>query len=131
MRWSYDVVFDVPLQPPFPSQYLLNATFLMNGNQPPGGTQGHSQDAVNFDLLAGADPYFSNIDVEDSSAVSYLSQDLRVCTVVAGGSALPNDPNGPVFSASDTAYTYIQSLLAYLNNAAAYTVPSPPPPPIP
>ena len=27
--------------------------------------------------LATSDPYFSNIDVEDSSAVSYLSQDLR------------------------------------------------------
>ena len=131
MRWSYDVVFDIPLQPTFPSQYLLNATFLMNGNQAPGGTQGHSQDVVNFDLLAGADPYFSNIDVEDSSGVSYLSQDLRVCTVVAGGSALPNDPNAPVFSAGNSAYTYIQTLLAYLNNSTAYTVPAPPTSPDP
>ena len=103
MRWSFDVVFDIPLQPTFPSQYLLNATYLMDGNQPPGGTRGHSQDVVNIDLVAGADPYFSNIDVEDSSAVSYLSQDLRVCKVVAGGSALPNDPNAPVFSASELA----------------------------
>ena len=131
MRWSFDVVFDIPLQPTFPSQYLLNATFLMDGNQPPGGTRGHSQDVVNFDLVAGADPYFSNIDVEDSSAVSYLSQDLRVCTVVAGGSALPNDPNAPVFSASDSPYTYIQTLLAYLNHSTAYTVPVPPTSPDP
>jgi hypothetical protein len=89
MRWSFDVVFDIPLQPTFPSQYLLNAT------------------------------------------VSYLSQDLRVCTVVAGGSALPNDPNAPVFSAGDSPYTYIQTLLAYLNNSTAYTVPVPPTSPDP
>jgi hypothetical protein len=131
MRWSYDVLFDIPLQPTFPSQYLLNATFFMNGNQAPGGTRGHSQDVVNFDLLAGEDPYFSNIDVEDSSAVSYLSQDLRVCTVVAGGSALPNDPNAPAFSAGDSPYTYVQALLAYLNNSTAYTVPAPPTSPDP
>jgi hypothetical protein len=131
MRWSYDVVFAIPLQPAFPSQYLLNANFLMDGNQPPGGTQGHSQDVVNFDLLAGADPRFSNIDVEDSSAVSYLSQDLRVCTVTAGHSALPNDPNVPVFSAGESAYTYIQTLLAYLNNSTAYTLPVPPTSPDP
>jgi hypothetical protein len=131
MRWSYDVVFDDPLAATFPSSYLLNATFLMNGNQPPGGTQGHSQDVANFDLLPGADPYFSNIDIEDSSAVSYLSQDLRVCTVTAGNSVLPNDANAPVFSATETAYQYIQRLLAYLNNAPAYTVPVPPTSPDP
>lgn len=131
MRWSYDVIFQNPLQPSFPSQYLLNATFLMDGHQAPGGTQGHSRDVVNFDLLAGADPYFSNIDIEDSSAVSYLSQDLRVCTVTAGGSALPNDLNAPVFSAGESPYTYIQSLLAYLNNSTAYTVPTSPTSPDP
>src|SRR5579871_6686071 len=131
MRWSYDVVFDIPLQPTFPSQYLLHATFLMDGNQPPGGTQGHSQDVVNFDLLAGEDPYFSNIDIEDSSAVSYLSQDLRVCTVIAGGSALPSDPNAPVFSTGESPYAYVQGLLAYLNSSTTYTVPVPPTSPDP
>jgi hypothetical protein len=131
MRWSYDVVFTIPLVTTFPAQYLLHANFLMNGNQPPGGTQGHSQDIVNFDLLAGADPYFLNIDVEDSSAVSYLSQDLRVCTVIAGASAVPGDPNAPVFSSGESPYTYIQGLLAYLNSSTAYTVPVPPTSPDP
>ena len=131
MRWSYDVVFDIPLQGTFPSSYLLNATFLMNGNQPPGGTAGHSQDVANFDLLPGADPYFSNIDIEDSSAVSYLSQDLRVCVASAGNSTLPNDPNAPVFSAGESPYTYIQRLLAYLNGSTEYTVPVPPTSPDP
>jgi hypothetical protein len=49
-----------------------------------------------------------------------------VCTVTAGGSALPNDPNAPRFSAGESPYTYVQSLLAYLNNSTAYTVPVPP-----
>jgi hypothetical protein len=131
MRWSYDVLFDIPLQPTFPSQYLLNANFLMSGNQPLGGTQGHSQDVVNFDLVAGADPRFSNIDPEDSQAVSYLSQDLRVCTVTAGNSVLPNDPNAPLFAGGQSGYSYIQTLLAYLNNSDAYTVPVPPTSPDP
>lgn len=122
MRWSYDVVFNIPEAATFPSSYLLNASFLMNGNVPPGGTQGHSQDVATLELLAGEDPYFSNIDIEDSSAVSYLSQDLRVCTITAGNSALPNDPNAPVFSTGNTPYTYIQKLLGYLNNSS-YTVP--------
>jgi hypothetical protein len=54
-----------------------------------------------------------------------------VCTVTAGQSALPNDPNAPVFSVGESAYTYIQGLLAYLNNSNAYTVPVPPTSPDP
>ena len=78
---------------------------------------------MEFELVPGADPYFSNIDPNDASAVSYLSQDLRVFSVTKGASALPGDGSAPTFSASQSPYDYIQALLGYLNGATAYTAP--------
>jgi hypothetical protein len=124
IRFSFDVVFASPLTTPFDgSEYELTATFTTNGDVTPGAG---SQDTVNFQLIAGADPYFSNIDPTDNAAVSYLSQDLRVFSVIKGASALPNDTSAPSFDASQSAYDYIQSLLGYLNGSTAYTKPVPP-----
>jgi hypothetical protein len=126
IRFSFDITFSTPLTTPFPSsgavEYPLTATFMTNGTPVPGQS---SQDAANFGLVAGADPYFSNIDPTDAAAVSWLSQDLRVFTITKGQSALPGDPAAPPFSASQTAYDYIQSLIGYLNGAPSYTVPVP------
>jgi hypothetical protein len=124
MLFSFDVVFADPLVTPFPSSattYTLTATFKTNGQTVPGP---NSQDTVDFELVPGANPYFSNIDLANASAVSWLSQDLRVFTITQGQSALPGDPAAPVFSSSQTPYAYIQVLLGYLNGATAYTAPS-------
>ena len=98
IRFSFDVTFDNPLVTPFPGNgatpYDLTATFTTNGTTVPGA---NSQDTVEFELVAGADPYFSNIDPADSAAVSWLSQDLRVFTITKGESALPGDPAAPTF----------------------------------
>ena len=126
IRFSFDIVFDSPLVTPFPSsgatQYSLTATFTTHGQTVPGAT---SQQTVEFELVAGADPYFSNIDPTNADAVSYLSQDLRVFTLTHTQSALPGDPAAPVFGAGQTAYAYIQSLIGYLNGTAVYTTPVP------
>jgi hypothetical protein len=72
-----------------------------------------------FELVAGADPYFSNFNAAGSNAF-YLSEDLRVFTVT------PGINNAPVLNVqllpadntkydSDAAYNYIQALLAFLN----------------
>ncbi len=126
IRFSFDVTFANPLVTPFPSsggtQYTLTATFQTAGVTVPGP---NSQDTINFELDAGEDPYFLNIDPTDSQAVSYLSQDLRVFTMTQGQSALPGDANAPVFSNGQTPYSYIQELIGYLNGTTAYTVPVP------
>lgn len=66
-----------------------------------------------FELVAGADPYFSNL---GSSAADewYLSQDLRVFQ------AGPGAPSTPfiAYPASGSAYDYITQLLDFLNRPA-------------
>jgi hypothetical protein len=126
IRFSFDITFANPLKTPFPgsgnAEYSLTATFQTAGVTVPGV---NSQDTITFELVSGADPYFSNIDPTDNNAVSYLSQDLRVFTLSQGQSALPGDVNAPTFQTGQTAYAYIQALLAYLNGADTYTVPVP------
>ena len=125
IRFSFDVSFASPLSTPFPASatdYALTATFTTNGETVPGG---NSQDTVEFELVPGADPYFSNIDTTDNAAVAWLSQDLRVFTITKSQSALPGDPAAPTFSSGQTPYDYIQALIGYLNGAAAYTAPVP------
>jgi hypothetical protein len=122
IRYSFDIIFTDTSS--FPSsgnaEHLLNTTFQIGGTTVPGI---HSQDSVNFEFVSGADPYFSNIDPANNSAVSYLSQDLRVFTITQGTSALPGDSSAPLFSSSQTAHEYLQQLLGYLNSASAYTTP--------
>jgi hypothetical protein len=124
IRFSFDVSFTSPLSTPFPSsgaiEYALTATFTTTGKTVPGA---NSQETVNFELVSGADPYFSNIDPANANAVSWLSRDLRVFSLTKGKSALPGDPAAPTFGAGQTPYGYIQALIGYLNSATAYTVP--------
>ena len=94
---------------------------------------GQSFEAVSsIELLAGADPFFSNLtntegisNVGDSHAW-YLSDDLRVFTVCPGINAAPvsaaSVPGAPALSPtsltgfdSSAGYSYITNLLNYLN----------------
>lgn len=105
--------------PPAGNQtYALNA--FLNYVDQTGAIQKipESDASTQFELVAGADPYFTNIDPKQNNAF-YLSQDLRVFTAtpaqnntpVVGGSAFPNSSN----PSTTDAYNYIQSLLTWLN----------------
>jgi hypothetical protein len=87
-----------------------------------------------FELVAGEDPYFTNVDPNVNNPF-YLSQDLRVFTLTPGLPGLNNVMSGPqaftptggiAYTAKDpaAAYNYIQGLLNYLNNPSnGYTNP--------
>jgi hypothetical protein len=68
-----------------------------------------------FQLTAGADPYFTNVNAESVPPnVFYLSQDLRVFQ------ASPGIGNVPLIAWPEggTGYDYIQAVLAHLNDKA-------------
>jgi len=71
--------------------------------------------ATLFELVAGADPYFTNVDPSQNN-VFYLSQDLRVFTATPALNNTPV-PGAPAFGSDNFngAYAYIPSLLTYLN----------------
>ena len=71
--------------------------------------------ATVFELTAGADPYFTNIDPAQNN-VFYLSQDLRVFKATPGKNNVPVS-GGPSFGSDNTAgaFTYITQLISYLN----------------
>ena len=98
--------------------YLL-AVSLTSGGSPVTGSQATTE----FELIAGADPYFTNIPQgQDNQA--YLSQDLRVFTAAPAINNVPF-PGAPAFATDSVsgAYTYITALLNYLNGNASFTNP--------
>jgi hypothetical protein len=117
----FDIVLSDPILKQFPSsgsaQYTLSVSLTSGGNQVSG-----SLASTQFELLAGADPYFSNIDVNQDNQ-PYLSQDLRVFTATPAENPVPI-PGGPTLSDSvNGAYKYIQDLLTYLNSTPSFTNP--------
>lgn len=118
----FDLTLSTPILKQFPSTgaqtYTLSVALLSGGKQVAG-----SPTTTVFELLAGANPYFSNIDPNQVN-LSYLSQDLRVFTATP---ALNNVPiaGGPALTDSIAGgFTYIQSLLKYLNGNASFTNPN-------
>jgi hypothetical protein len=123
--------------PPFPTavpppdflSYELDSAITF-----PGFTAQPLPASTLFELVAGEDPYFTNIDPNVDNPF-YLSQDLRVFTLTPGLPGLNNVMSGPQaftptggtsYTAQDpaAAYNYIQGLLNYLNNPAnGYTNP--------
>ena len=91
-----------------------------------GTTVTGSQASTEFELIAGADPYFTNIPTGQNNQ-PYLSQDLRVFTAAPriAGQQVPF-PGGPAFTTDSAggAYTYIQALLGYLNGNSSFTNPN-------
>jgi Pro-kumamolisin, activation domain len=120
IRFPYDIIFsstalsaDFPAAGTGPNFELLTASLTVGGGIVAAETE--------FELVAGADPYFTNIDPV-TRQVFYLSQDLRVFSVAAGQAPLPGAP-----TATSDGYQTIQSLLGFLNSTSTYTTPGPDP----
>ncbi len=115
IRVPFDIVFSSASLTDFPASggqtYELDAWLTSGGNRVPG-----SDASTQFELVAGADPYFTNINPAQDN-VFYLSQDLRVFTATPGQNNVPV-PGGPSFSSDSVtgAFGYIQNLLGWLNN---------------
>jgi len=121
IRIPFDVTFSSASLADFPAsgsaQYDM-ATFLTIAGTKVAG----SDAATRFELVAGADPYFTNVDTTpgdpNRNNAFYLSQDLRVFTATPGQNNTPV-PGGPSFGTDSTAgaFAYIQQLLGFLNGA--------------
>lgn len=100
-----------------PVFYELDASITVPGNPTPFTTQ------TVFELVAGANPYFANIDPTQNN-VFWLSQDLRVFTVTPTANnqtPIGNVPftfttGSPTQLDAAAAYNYIQGLVGYFNN---------------
>jgi hypothetical protein len=114
IRIPFDVKFTSAALADFPmaasATYELDVNLTIGGTVVPG-----SSAATVFELVAGADPYFTNIDPAQNN-VYYLSQDLRVFSATPALNNTPV-PGGPAFGTDSSAgaFTYIQNLLALLN----------------
>ena len=119
IRFPFDVRFASSTLGSFPAAgndpvfEVLNATVSGSTGAIPGAAA-----SAEFELVSGADPYYTNINPGQNNDF-WLSQDLRVFTAIPGINAAPV-AGAPAF-ASDSfggAYSYIQNLLAFLNNPA-------------
>jgi hypothetical protein len=117
IRFAYNVIFthdallnDFPATGAPPTPEPLLASITVGAAAPLAAT-------ALFELTAGADPYFTNVNPANQN-VFYLSQDLRVFSSAAGDSPLPG---APAFTSDP--YQSIQSLLHFMNNDARYTAP--------
>jgi hypothetical protein len=119
IRFPFDIGFSNATMASFPAvgndpvEEVLNAVVNVGGNPLPGASA-----ITEFELVSGADPYFTDIDPAQNNEF-WLSRDLRVFTATP---AVNNRPvaGGPTFGTDSFAgaYTYIQGLLGFLNNPA-------------
>jgi hypothetical protein len=126
------IPFDITLSQPFPKtppgSYTLTGflNFTDNFTNPSSPTVTKvtgGSNSMQIEILAGADPYFQNQDVQQNN-YPYLSNDLRVFTATLAQTPVPI-PGGPTLSDSISgAYQYIQDLLTYLNGSSDFTNPS-------
>ena len=124
IRIPYDLTLSAPLLAQFPAsgvspQYLLSTSLTSNG-----ATVSGSNATTPFELIAAADPYFTNVTQAEGNQ-AYLSQDLRVFTAAPAINNTPF-PGAPAFTQDNPqgAYAYIQALLSYLNGQTSFTNPS-------
>lgn len=117
IRFSFDIKFTSVAAFPgtggSPVFGELDARAQITGNNLLGANA-----AAIFELLGGANPYFTSVDPTNQGSVFYLSQDLRVFPVTAGTSVLGSPP-----FTSDP-YASMQALLGHLNSTFSFTSPS-------
>lgn len=119
IRFPFDIHFTAVALTSFPSPGDAQANKVLNSAITIGAV--YLSAITLFALVAGADPYFTNIDPSQDN-VFWLSQDLRVFSAAVGDTPLP----GGLAFTSDP-YQSIQNLLSFLNSNAAYTTPGPDP----
>ena len=120
IRFSFDVVFSD--ESAFPAAGSPPVTAVLNGVAQVGGANLTGATAsLGFELLGGANPYFTNVDASNAADLPYLSQDLRVFSVIAGQAPLSG---APAFTSD--AYTSIQNFIQHLNGSSTYIQPFPP-----
>lgn len=105
IRFAYDIKFtSTGSFPPIGGEntYTLLANIVI------GGMTLSLEPETAFALVGGSDPYFSNVDSSNPDSVPYLSQDLRVFTVIAGESAVPG---GPLFTSDPYGSIYLKTAL--------------------
>lgn len=110
----YDVLLTAPFLGQFPgtgSKSFGLSVSLTSGS----ATVTASQASTEIELIAGADPYFTNLNSSDSN-YPYLSQDLRVFMVTPGLEAAPIPGVAPLADSVSGAYTYIQNVLKHFND---------------
>ncbi|WP_426610805.1 hypothetical protein [Bradyrhizobium sp. McL0616] len=125
---AYDLHLDNTLLAHFPGSGESQFDLSVSLNASATGQVSGSQASMQFELIAGADPYFTNLNA-DHSNLPYLSQDLRVFTVTPALNATPV-PGVPALADNVTgAYSYIQNLLSRWNSATnGFTNPNGPDP---
>ncbi len=125
---TISIPFDITLSTPILGQFPptgVSAPYGLSVSLTSGGTTvTGSQASTEFELIAKADPYFSNIDPSQDNQ-PYLSQDLRVFNAAPAISNVPF-PGGPAFATDSVtgAYSYITALLGYLNGNSSFTTPN-------
>jgi len=120
IRFAYRVSFTAASLSAFPTPgnqplpFQLGASINVQGNALPFTPR------AEFFLLAGSDPYFTNI--RSGAEYFYLSQDLRVFTGTPAVTSQPvAGPGAPTLTDSvGGAYQYIQDLVGYLNQQFGY-----------
>ena len=118
IRFPYDIEFtsaavpgDFPAAGADPNEDALTAQITV-------GSMTFAAEAV-FELVSGADPYFTNVDPVARQAF-YLSQDLRVFPTSEGETPIPGAP-----AITNDPYQSLQNLLQHVNSDPSYTTPGP------
>jgi hypothetical protein len=111
VRFPYATHFTTAASPPFPAagtdeELELDGAITVAGKQ--------FTAKADLEFVAGADPYFTNIDPAARN-VFYLSQDLRVFTATPNLHPQPVAGGPTMIDSTPGAYTYIQQLIAWLN----------------
>jgi len=123
IRIPYDIKFSTAANADFPSMGSTSENELdLHAQLQIAGQKVAASDAyAAFELVAGADPYFTNVDPNQGN-VFYLSQDLRVFTVTPDVDPTPVT-GAPAFVGNDVAgaYKYVKDLLGHLNGNAGFT----------
>jgi hypothetical protein len=124
IRIPFDITLSQPLIGQFPGTGVSSPLDLTINLTVGGTAVSGSSGTMFFELIAAGDPYFSNIDPAQNNQ-PYLSQDLRVFNATPAINNTPF-PGAPAFSQDSVAgaYSYIQSLLNYLNGNTAFTNPA-------
>jgi len=119
IAFPYDIIFSSTALAAFPAAGAAPLEDLLTASITIGATALGGETI--FELVSGADPYFTNIDPKNNNAF-YLSQDVRVFSAANGDTPLPGGPT----MGSDP-YGFMQSMLGFLNSNAEFTTPGPDP----